>query len=195
MKEMTLPTPAQVQQRRDERFVERLTAQMGTDSVARERALLEKLAASGLDALELAAAAIQMARGVESSFALAEIVEVAPRRIEKKVISEARPKRAAIRKGWQTQDDIPGMYGNHPQEAGMVRLRMNLGETHGLRPRDVVGAIAGEVGIPGQAIGSIEIREHYSFVDVAEKHVNRVLRESGGKYFLRGKPVILTLAG
>ena len=37
----------------------------------------------------------------------------------------------------------------------MVRLRMNLGETHGLRPRDVVGAIASEVGIPGQAIGSI----------------------------------------
>jgi ATP-dependent RNA helicase DeaD len=194
MKEMRLPNAAEVQQRRDERFVERLTAQLGTGSVARERALLAKLAESGLDALDLAAAAIQMARGSESSFAMAEIAEPAPQRVEKKIFTDARPKRGITRKGWQNVEEIPGAHGSRPQESGMVRLRMNLGETHGLRPRDVVGAIASEVGIPGQAIGSIEIREHYSFVDVAEKHVNRVLRESGGKYFLRGKPVMLTLA-
>ena len=66
MKEMRLPNAAEVQQRRDERFVERLTAQLGAGCVARERALLAKLAESGLDALDLAAAAIQMARGSES---------------------------------------------------------------------------------------------------------------------------------
>ena len=76
----------------------------------------------------------------------------------------------------------------------MVRLRMNLGNTHGLRPGDVVGAIASEVGIPGRAIGEIDIRNDFTFVDVAEKHVRKVLQESGGQYRLRGKPVVLSLA-
>jgi ATP-dependent RNA helicase DeaD len=77
----------------------------------------------------------------------------------------------------------------------MVRLKMNLGGTHGIRPGDVVGAIAGEVGIPGKAIGAIDIQERQTFVDVAEKHVKRVLQASTGQYSLRGKPVMLTLAG
>ena len=76
----------------------------------------------------------------------------------------------------------------------MVRLRMNLGVTQGLRPSDVVGAIASEVGIPGRAIGQIDIHENHTFVDVAEIHVNRVLEVSSGQYSLRGKAVLLTLA-
>ncbi len=194
MQEMRLPTAAEVLERRDAHFIERLTLQMIAGSAERERALLAQLAEGGLDALDLAVAAMQLARGVESNFALAEISELAPRREDKKG-AEPRARRQSTRKGWVNVEETPGTRGSRPQEAGMVRLRMNLGETHGLRPRDVVGAIASEVGIPGQAIGCIEIREHYSFVDVAEKHVNRVLRESGGKYFLRGKPVMLTLAG
>ncbi len=76
----------------------------------------------------------------------------------------------------------------------MVRLRMNLGQTHGLRPGDVVGAIASEVGIPGRAIGQIDIHQNHTFVDVSENHVGQVLAESARKYFLRGKAVQLTLA-
>jgi ATP-dependent RNA helicase DeaD len=80
------------------------------------------------------------------------------------------------------------------QEPGMVTLWMNLGNTHGLRPGDVVGAIASEVGIPGRAIGEIDIRSDHTFVDVLEKHVRAVLRSSDGQYFLHGKSVTLRLA-
>lgn len=76
----------------------------------------------------------------------------------------------------------------------MVRLKMNLGDAHGLRPGDVVGAIASEAGIPGRAIGEIDIRREFTFVDVAEQHVRQVLKCSEGNYHLRGKPVLLTLA-
>jgi ATP-dependent RNA helicase DeaD len=63
-----------------------------------------------------------------------------------------------------------------------------------VRPGDVVGAIASEVGIPGRAIGEIDIRRDHTFVDVSEQHVSRVLAESSGKYSLRGRPVTLKLA-
>ena len=78
--------------------------------------------------------------------------------------------------------------------SNMIRLKMNLGDAHGLRPGDVVGAIASEVGIPGRAIGEISILKNHTFVDVAEKHVSQVLQASSGKYYLRGKPVMLELA-
>jgi ATP-dependent RNA helicase DeaD len=76
----------------------------------------------------------------------------------------------------------------------MVRLLMNLGDAQGIRPGDVVGAIAGESGIPGRAIGEIDIRRNCTFVDVAEKHVRQVLKAGEGRYHLRGYPVMLTLA-
>ena len=71
---------------------------------------------------------------------------------------------------------------------------MNLGGQHGLRPGDVVGAIASEVGIPGKSIGAIDIQNDHTFVDVSESHVRLVLQKSGGKYSLRGKTVVLKLA-
>ncbi len=76
----------------------------------------------------------------------------------------------------------------------MVRLRLNLGDAHGVRPGDVVGAIASEVGIPGRAIGAIDIHREFTFVDVSEKHVRQVLQASTGQYLLRGRPAMLTLA-
>lgn len=76
----------------------------------------------------------------------------------------------------------------------MIRLRMNLGDRHGLRPGDVVGAIASEVGIPGKAIGEIIIQRDHTLVDVSEKHVRQVLKASTGQYALHGRPVVLTLA-
>lgn len=90
--------------------------------------------------------------------------------------------------------DAKPRHEKRPQETGMVRLRLNLGDKHGLRPGDVVGAIASEVGIPGRAIGVIDIHREHSFVDVSEKHVRQVLQASSGQYLLRGRPVMLTIA-
>jgi len=60
-------------------------------------------------------------------------------------------------------------------ERGMVRLFLNVGSKDGLRPSDVVGAIANEAKIPGKAIGVIEIKETYSFVEIPENLVSRVV--------------------
>ena len=76
----------------------------------------------------------------------------------------------------------------------MVRLSMNVGQAQGIRPRDVVGAIASEARIPGRAIGAIDVHRHQTYVDVSEKHVGRVLREMG-HCRLRGQPAVLTRAG
>jgi ATP-dependent RNA helicase DeaD len=60
-------------------------------------------------------------------------------------------------------------------ERGMVRLVMNLGREAGVRPGDIVGAIANEAGVPGRAIGAIDIYDRVAFVEVPADDRDRVV--------------------
>jgi len=53
-------------------------------------------------------------------------------------------------------------------EQGMTRYRMEVGRSHGVQPKNIVGAIANEAGIDSQHIGAIDIRENFSLVDLPE---------------------------
>lgn len=57
----------------------------------------------------------------------------------------------------------------------MVRLHFNIGKKQNVYPGDIVGAVTGETGIPGKAIGNIDIHPHHSHVDVISKHVPKVV--------------------
>ena len=59
--------------------------------------------------------------------------------------------------------------------AGQTRLWMSLGETQGVTPIDVVNAVAGETGLPGKVVGTVDVREKHLFVDVAEEHANGII--------------------
>ncbi|MCC2668924.1 MAG: box helicase protein [Armatimonadetes bacterium] len=61
-------------------------------------------------------------------------------------------------------------------EPGMVRLFVTVGRQEGLRPTDLVGAIANEAGIPGHSIGTIDILDHCAFVEVPADAADRVVR-------------------
>ena len=57
---------------------------------------------------------------------------------------------------------------SRPRTPGMETFRIEVGSTHGIKPSNVVGAIANEAGIEGVHIGRIDIREDHSFVDLPE---------------------------
>lgn len=73
-------------------------------------------------------------------------------------------------------------------ETGMVRLFLNVGRVQGVRPQDIVGAIANEAGIPGRAIGAIDIFDAYTFVDIPQELVPQVLAAMR-TVRLKGRPV------
>ncbi|WP_246589285.1 DEAD/DEAH box helicase [Methanofollis formosanus] len=66
-------------------------------------------------------------------------------------------------------------------EAGMVRLHLNAGKDRNLRPKDIVGALAGETGISGRSIGAIRIEETNTFVEVPEESAKAVVERMKGK--------------
>jgi len=78
-------------------------------------------------------------------------------------------------------------------ETGMVRLFINVGRNQNVRPQDFVGAIANEAGIPGRSIGAIDILDAYSFVDVPQEFVDRVLTALQTTR-IKGRPVNAEIA-
>lgn len=78
--------------------------------------------------------------------------------------------------------------GSHHVEAGFVSLQFNLGRSAGVRPGDLVGAIANESNIRGNEIGAIKINDKSAFVQVPEQHAGKVLRSMDGAK-IRNKPV------
>ena len=73
------------------------------------------------------------------------------------------------------QDEDFMDFGDTGAEEGMVRLFINIGKNQKARPGDILGAIAGESGIPGRLIGSIDMYDKYTFVEVPREYAKEVL--------------------
>lgn len=67
------------------------------------------------------------------------------------------------------------------QEAGMETFRVEVGHSHGVKPANIVGAIANEAGLDSTNIGRIDIRDDHSLIDLPQgmpsdvfKHLKKV---------------------
>ena len=65
--------------------------------------------------------------------------------------------------------------------ADMVRLFLSLGRKDNVAPNHIVGAITSETSIAGRAIGQIDIYDKFSFVEIPQADVKRVLDGMQGK--------------
>ena len=159
-----LPTVEDVLAYRDAQFVQKMREELTHDGESTS-AMVAQLCQAGYTPEEVAAAAMRLVRAGERS-----------RPIE--AINEVQPRTRADSSRQRTWNDGPRRGRREgKREAGMVRLTLSAGKIHGIRPGDVVGVIAGAAGIPGHAIGAIDIQKQFTFVDVAEAHAERVLRK------------------
>jgi ATP-dependent RNA helicase DeaD len=59
--------------------------------------------------------------------------------------------------------------------AGTTRLFVGTGRSSGVRPQDLVGAITGESNLSGRDIGTIEIADRFSLVEIPESAADDVV--------------------
>lgn len=71
---------------------------------------------------------------------------------------------------------------------GMTRLFINLGKNQSVKPGDILGAIAGESGMPGRLVGSIDMYDKYTFVEVPREQADSIL-EAMNRAKIKGKNV------
>ena len=79
-------------------------------------------------------------------------------------------------------------FGDTGAEEGMVRLFINIGKKQGIRPGDILGAIAGESGISGNLVGTIDLYDKYTFVEVPREVASDVL-EAMKNVKIKGKSI------
>jgi ATP-dependent RNA helicase DeaD len=67
-------------------------------------------------------------------------------------------------------------------------LYVGVGKKDGLRPGDLVGAIAGETGIDGRQLGAIQIGPDHARIEVPEALASRIIAAIGATT-IRGRTV------
>jgi ATP-dependent RNA helicase DeaD len=174
IEQMQLPSVSVINDQRIKRFKERI----GETIISKDLELYLRLVTEyqqehGENPLVIAAALAQMAQGNDDSFLLAE------------------------RKGRGTKGDAP--YGSKSASAGnskgksrgslgnpvplikfpdvpMIRYSVEVGREHGVKPGNLVGAIANEADIDSCYIGQIELHEDFSTIDLPEGMPPEVLQ-------------------
>jgi ATP-dependent RNA helicase DeaD len=190
MRACSIPTPEEIQAKRLNDLMTKIMMWLKRGRAKEERALVESLLVEGVDPLELAAVALKIARAEEKQRPIASVSPLP----EKAVRPERRPRTNAgfARKGdGETRAPAPRRereprrnFADQPREAGMVRMVLGLGRQDGIRPGDVVGAIAFHADIPGSSLGKIIIQSDRTMVDVPEAYVGKVLA-GNGRYKVR----------
>jgi ATP-dependent RNA helicase DeaD len=193
----TLPTEEEIRARREEIVVTQLMMWLRRGRCLHEKAVVEKLMEEGHTAVDIAAAALKMARAEEKQRPIAPVTEVPEYRSERSDRPVRRGRDDGRAEGRpSSREGGRGGFGRRSEishEQGMVRLSLNKGWRHGVRPNDIVGAIAAHTGIPGSAIGRINVEEQHSLVDVPEEFVTIVLEKSG-EVRIRRQPIALQRA-
>ncbi|HDN04850.1 MAG TPA: DEAD/DEAH box helicase [Chloroflexi bacterium] len=174
-----LPTEKDLNERRDLKLLEKLEAWLERDRCKREQELVEYMIASGHDPVKIAASALKMARKGMSNQPLAKITPVEFKESSSK---KRHGKKGSHRNG---KSNRQGHFQRSAsgQEIGMVRLSINRGRIHGIRPGEIVGGIASRADIPGNGIGRITINEKSTLIDVQKEYVPAVLKKSGSYHF------------
>jgi ATP-dependent RNA helicase DeaD len=133
------------------------------------------------DLRDVAAAAVKLAhealgnRGEEEEEIVPLRIDRSPARKDEKRSSAPDSKSRAFKKGPR-------------HKGGMVRLRLGLGRKGGIRPADIVGAIANESGISGRDIGTIEMEKGFATVEIPEAAAQVVI-EALASAKIRGQRV------
>lgn len=179
-----LPSETDIKNRREEQLLNQVNVWLQRARYRRERELVDSLVEQGHDPLEIAAAALKIARAEEKQRPIAPVSEV----------REMRPRGERGERGFHKSGrrGETGM-GKVSHEAGMVRLSISKGRSHGIRPNEVVSTIAYYADIPGHSIGKIYIQDNHTLIDVPEQFVAQVLAKSSS-YRIHRQPVTVEIA-
>jgi ATP-dependent RNA helicase DeaD len=155
-----LPTVTDLRARRLELTRAALQTSLETDDLERFRVVLDSLS-DEFDVENIALAAVKLLHEAAGGD-----------RDEDEIPS---PSPAPERRTPQSRETRPPGRRDHGQNADVARLFFGIGRRAGIRPQDLVGAIAGESGLASRDIGAIQITDRFSLVEVPEPAADMVI--------------------
>ncbi|HWQ84332.1 MAG TPA: helicase-related protein, partial [Anaerolineales bacterium] len=206
----TIPTEEDIRNQREQKLLASVNVWLQRGRYKRERELVESLVEQGFEPLEIAAAALKLARSEEKQRPIEHVTifkEEAPERPSGRAAARyERTRQGLTRPRDSRREDTRQTESRHEDprrstdrsrptshEPGMIRLALSLGKQHGVRPAEVVGLIAGQGNIPGSSIGKIFIHEDQTLVDIPEIYLAQVLKATRQAQ-IRRQPLELQVA-
>ena len=176
---MNLPTVDAVNALRIAKFKQRVTETIAKGEAAAFRPVLEQFEAeTGLPLIDIAAALASLSQGTTPLLLAGKSERPAERGAERPRPPDAEPAVAPPAAGSRQAESGPERKPRAGSGAGrMETFRIEVGSVHGIKPGNIVGAIANEAGIEGVHIGRVDIREDYSFVDLPEGMPKQIFTE------------------
>jgi ATP-dependent RNA helicase DeaD len=164
---LELPTIQAVNDARIARFKDQISQTLALGNLNAFQTLIEDYEREqNVPAIEIAAALAKLARGD------------APLLLEKNKHeaqaehSGERPARVVERQERRNQTERPTIgrkeRSDHHADVGMRTFRIEVGHVNGVKPGNIVGAIANEAGLDAKYIGRIEIHDDYSMLDLPD---------------------------
>jgi ATP-dependent RNA helicase DeaD len=183
IKELVMPSSETINKKRITTFYNRISKALSTkdtDADVFETLISDYAQQENVPVAKVAAALAKMAHGDTPFFLKDMPAKVSRTAVRKAPGKPATPKRAASKKpafpkktgvekpvvSKKTAPVTPEAPHTPPPEKGMERYRIEVGNSHGLRPKDIVGAISNEAGLDSRHIGQINIEQEFSFVDL-----------------------------
>lgn len=206
---LEIPTKEQIVEKRENELVDQLNIWITRGRCKTERVIVEKLIEEqDIDPIELAAVTLKILRAGDKQRPIADVTplpEYPDRRNRGRGNSRNDRSGGRSDRGYgrsdrnadrsddrdhsrfsnKKHDHFSGAkFGSKSHELGMVRVNLSIGKEHGIRPNDIVGALAYHASIPGRSIGKIYIQESSTMVDVPEEFIGQVLNDKN-KYMIR----------
>ncbi len=173
IEQMQLPSVETVNDVRIGKFKQRISDTLAQGELGQFQQLIEQYEQEhNVPAIEIAAALARIAQGDQPllltpppkrEFTPRETNPRAPRERDQRPAGRERtPREFAPREGAGRPVRA------HATEAGKRTYRVEVGHEHGVKPGNIIGAIANEAGVDAQHIGRLSIRSEYSLIDLPE---------------------------
>ncbi len=158
IEKMDLPSVDELNAKRMTRFQEQLSTVLEGDTAEETRALINQLR----DSMEISDN--DMATAIAAMMFKREPLILK----EPKFVKEPRQRRDRNDRQARPRDGAPRGGKRRGNDANMRRYRIQVGHDHGVKPGNIVGAIANEAKLPSRLIGPIKIHQDHSTVELPE---------------------------
>lgn len=152
-----------------DKILESVADTIGDTDLSKTVNIIEKkLLEEDYTSLDLAAALLKMMMGEENE----DVIDTR----EPRSLDELDNLFGNNSRGRQRSANGRGRGDSSREREDMARLFINIGKNQNVKPGDILGAIAGESGMPGKMVGSIDMYDKYTFVEVPRENADVVLK-------------------